>query len=79
MKTDDKRELIILKSEPKPNNRNKLMMMIMKNMFQIHTEQRSIQLTVSHRNTHTKTAQTSTVIINNGSRNSKCRPESDTQ
>ena len=33
----------------------------------------------THTHTHTHTAQTSTVITNNGSKNSKCRPESDTQ
>ena len=47
-------------------------------MVQIHDEQRSIQMTGSHRDTHKNTAQTSTVIINNGSKNSKCRPKSDT-
>ena len=54
-------------------------MMMMKNMVQIHDEQRSIQMTISHRDAHKNTAQTSTVIINNGSKNSKCRPKSDTQ
>ena len=52
-----------------------------KNMVQIHDEQRSIQMTMLHRDTyiHKNTAQTSTVITNNGSKNSKCWPESDTQ
>ena len=53
-----------------------------KNMVQIHDEQRSIQMTMLHRDIdiYTKTtAQTSTVITNNGSKNSKCRPESDVQ
>ena len=53
-----------------------------KNMVQIHDEQRSIQMTILHRDIYiyTKnTAHTSTVITNNGSKNSKCRPESDTQ
>ena len=53
--------------------------MMMKNMVQIHDEQQSIQMTISHRDTHKNTAQTSTVIINNGSKNSKCWPKSDTQ
>ena len=50
-----------------------------RDMAQIHDEQRSIQMTVSHRDTHENTAQTNTVIINNASKNSKCRPKSDTQ
>ena len=50
------------------------MMMMMKNMVQVHDDQRSIQMTISDRNTHKNTAQTSTVIINNGGKNSKCRP-----
>ena len=54
------------------------MLMLMKNMVQIHDEQRSIQMTVSHRDTHKNTVQISTVIINNGSKSSKCRPKSDT-
>ena len=33
--------------------RQKKMMMMMRNMVQIHDEQRNIQMTVSHRNTHT--------------------------
>ena len=52
-------------------------------MVQIHDEQRSIQMTILHiyiyTHTHKNTAQTSTVNTNNGSKNSKCRPESDTQ
>ena len=48
-------------------------------MVQIHEEQRSVQMTISHRDTHINTAQTSTMIINNGSRNSKYRPISGTQ
>ena len=55
-------------------------------MVQIHDEQRNIQMTILHTHTHThkqqqqhNTAQTSTVITNNGTKNSKCRPESDTQ
>ena len=55
------------------------MTMMMKNMVQIHDEQRSIQITISHRNTHKNTAQKITVIINNENKNSKCRPKSDTQ
>ena len=55
------------------------MMMMMKNMVQIHDEQRSIQMTILHRDTHRNTVQTSTVIINNGSKHSKRRPKSDTQ
>ena len=54
------------------------MTMMMKNMVQIHDEQRSIQMTISNRNTHKNTAQTITVIINNESKNSKYRPKSDT-
>ena len=51
-----------------------------KNIVQIHDEQRSIQMTILHRyiNIHENTAQTSTLIINNGSKNSMCRPESHT-
>ena len=77
--------MIILKSESKPdgggggggggiNDDDK-------NMVQIHDEQRSIQMTMLHRDIYiyTKTAQTSTMITNNGSKNSKCRPESDIQ
>ena len=75
---EKKRQMIILKSEPKPDDRRKKKMM-MKNMVQIHDEQRSIQMTISHRDTHINTAQTSTVAINNGSKNSKCRPKSDTE
>ena len=78
--------MIILKSESKPdgdegwggiNDDDK-------NMVQIH-EQRSIQMTMLHRDIyiyiyiHKNTAQTSTVITNNGSKNSKCKPESDIQ
>ena len=64
-------------------------------MVQIHGEQRSIQMTILHsvyvcvyidiylknknKQKTKNTAQTSTVITNNGSKNSKCRPESDTQ
>ena len=48
-------------------------------MVQIHDEQRSIQMTIADRDVHKNTAQTSTVIINNGGKNSKCRPKSDTQ
>ena len=55
------------------------MMMMIKNMVQIHDEQRSIQMRILHRDTHKNTAQTSTVITNNGNKNSKCRPTSDTQ
>ena len=47
--------------------------MMIKNMVQIHDEQRSIQMTL-HRHylsIHKKTAQTSTEITNNGSKNSK--------
>ena len=43
-------------------------------MVQIHEGQRSIQMIISHRDTHINTAQTSTMIINNGSKNSKCKP-----
>ena len=53
--------------------------MRMRNMVQIHEGQQSIQMTISHRDMHINTAQTSTMIINNGSRNSKYRPISDTQ
>ena len=45
-------------------------------MVQIHDEQRSIQMTAY---VHKNSAQASNVITNNGSKNSKCRPESDTQ
>ena len=48
-------------------------------MVQIHDEQRSIQMTMLHIYIYKNTGQTSTVITNNGSKNSKCRPESDTQ
>ena len=54
-------------------------MMMMRNMVQIHDEQRSIQMKISHRDMHKNTAQTSSVIINNGSKNSVSRPKSDTQ
>ena len=75
-----KREMIILKSESKPDERKKIIIIMMiKNMVQIHDEQRSIQMTILHRDIHKNTAQTSTVITNNGSKNSKCKPESDTQ
>ena len=70
--------MIILELEPKPDDRRKIIMMI-RNMVQIHDEQRSIQMTISHRDTHKTTAQTSTVIIDNVSKNSKCGPKSDTQ
>ena len=50
-----KRERTILKSEPKPDDRGeKKKMMMMKNMVQIHDEQRSIQMTILHRDTHNK-------------------------
>ena len=77
--------MIILKSESKPDERKIIVKNKNKNndddknMVQIHDEQRSIQMTISHRDIHKNTAQTSTVITNNGSKNSKCRPESDTQ
>ena len=79
--------MLILKTEPKPddrknnNTKNKIIiiMMMMKNMVQIHDEQGSIQMTILHRDIHKNTAQTSTAITNNGSKNSKCRPESDTK
>ena len=45
-------------------------MMMMKNMVQIQDEQGSIQMTISHIETHKNTAQTSTVILKNGSKNS---------
>ena len=51
---------------------------MMKNMVQIHDEQLSNQMTILRRGTHKNTSQTSTLIINNGSKNSKCRPKSDT-
>ena len=51
----------------------------MKNMVQIHDEQRSIQMIISLTNTHKNTAQTGAVFIINESKNSKCRPKSDTQ
>ena len=55
--------MIILKSEPKPDDRRRQKMM-MKSMIHIHDEQRSIQITISpHTDTHRNTAQTSTVII----------------
>ena len=47
--------MIILKSEPKPDDRRekeKEKMMVMKNMVQVHDEQRSIQMTILHRDTH---------------------------
>ena len=48
-------------------------------MVQIHDEQRSIQMTMLHRDIHIhkNTGQTSVVITNNGSKNSKCKPESE--
>ena len=72
--------MIILKSESKPDEREKKNIYNDddKNMFQIHDEQRSIQMTILHRDIHKNTAQASTVITNNSSKNSKCRPESDT-
>ena len=57
----------------------KIMLMMMENMVHIHDEQQSIQMTILRRDTHKNTVQTSTVSINNGSKNSKCRPKSDTQ
>ena len=54
------------------------MMTMMKNMVQIHDEQRSIQMTILHRDAHRNTGQTSTVIIDNGSKDSKSKPKSDT-
>ena len=60
----------------KSRRQKKQMMMMTTNMVQIHDEQRSIQKTISRRDTRKNTAQTSTVIINNGSKNSKCRPKS---
>ena len=75
------KRIIILKSEPKPDDRKTTTLMIImreireRDTAQIHDEQRSIQMTVSHRHTHENTAQTSTVIINNASKNSKCRPK----
>ena len=77
--------MIILKSESKPDGGEKIKKIKKinddKNMVQIHDEQRSFHMTMLHRDIHIhkNTAQTSTVIINNGSKNSKCRPESDTQ
>ena len=68
-----------IRAKTRRQGATKMMMMMMKNMVQIHDEQRSIQMTISHRDTHKDTTQTSIVIINNGSKNSKCRPESDTQ
>ena len=53
--------------------------MMMKYMVQIYDEQRNSQMTILHGDTVINTAQTSTVIINNGSKNSKCRPKSDTE
>ena len=56
-------------------------------MVQIHDEKRSIQMTILHIYKQTnkqtnkqkqKTAQTRAVITNNGNKNSKYRPESDT-
>ena len=72
--------MIILKSESKPDERGEERKNDDKNMVQIHDEQLSIQITTLHRDIyiHKNTAQTSTVITNNGSKNSKCRPESDT-
>ena len=52
-------------------------MTTMKNMVQIHDEQRSIQMRILHRDSHKNTVQTSTVIINNGSKNNRCRPLSE--
>ena len=57
----------------------KKMMMMMKNMVQIHGEERNIQMTISHRDTHKSAAQTGAVIIKNGIKNSKCRPKSNTK
>ena len=71
--------MIILKSEPKPDDRRKKKKMMMKYMVQIYDEQRNSQMTILHGDTVINTAQTSTVIINNGSKNSKCRPKSDTE
>ena len=74
--------MIILKSESNPDEsggKRKEKNDDDKNMVQIHDEQRSIQMTISQRDMHKNTAQTSTVITNNGSKNSKCRPESHTQ
>ena len=53
---------------------------IVTNRAGVHDEQRSIQMTILHRyiNIQENTAQTSTLIINNGSKNSKRRPESHT-
>ena len=43
--------------------------------YHYYYEQRNIQVTILRRDTHKDTTQTSTVIINNGSKNSKCRPK----
>ena len=71
--------MIILKLEPKPDERGKNNDDDDERYGSLHDEQQSIQMTILHRNTHENTVQTSTVIINNGSKNSKCRPKSDTQ
>ena len=56
-------------------------MMMIKNMVQIHDEQRSIQMTILRRNTHKKHCSDKHCDYNKimEARSSKCRPESDTQ
>ena len=53
-------------------------MIMITNMSQIHDEQRSIQMTMSHRHRE-KALLRQALIINNGRKNSKCRPKSNTQ
>ena len=66
-----RREMIILKSQSKPDERKKCIKKINNNDDDKNMH-RGIYI-------HTKTAQTSTVITNNGIKNSKSKPESATQ
>ena len=48
--------MIILKSESEnPTGKRKKKMLMIRNMVQIHDEQQSIQMTISHRDTHKNT------------------------
>ena len=51
------KRMIILKSEPKPNERkNNIDNDNERDMIQIHDEQRSIQMTITHRDTNPNAA-----------------------
>ena len=77
--------MIVLKSEPKPDNRREKRNNKKNNdddeKYGSDTRRTTMYSNdnIAQRYIHKNTAQTSTVITNNGSKNSKCRPESDTQ